>query len=617
MVVVLVDEDDVHVRVLQIPRRPDAGEASAEDQDPGVRAAVLGAVRHGVTSTGLLAAGGGPRRDGWSSDEPAPDAEHLGDRPGLERAAGRGVWRRAVGCLRDRAETPVPEVCLEPVQQVVDGETDVARRIDVRADQPRPDGALVIGGVAFGRPAAVIRLVGGVARRQGAQSERREQLPSARCDHRGRRFVVSGQRRVGERDRQQLVRPDGRVVAPGPVDHVEEPRAVGSDEAGEERAAGPVGERRPKVLRVLAGRQPGGDLQRPDPQRVDLDGLAGARRDGDPVDAGVHPRQCPAFGPLPEQSVGRVDADPETGAVDVVPGDLIDDRSQLVPEVVVAGHGDVPVDRVDKPERPVDGVVLERAGVRGVREHPLGDGRGGRAQDLAALVPAVRAQVEAFVRRHQVARPLAEPGVAGDRGRPSLGPDRELVRGEHEPGIDRVRRARAAQHLASARPRRGHDLAGGRKLAVERRRRRGHLVRLSGGEVDARSFRPPRRPRGRSARAPPPPSPGCPGTTRRPRSSRRRQPCRRPRRRSRRPFARRRVGRSRAARRARSAMCRGASARDARIGCLGAAGGRHPQHSGREQARAHAPPRCLRSATASAGRRPRGRRRREARGREG
>jgi hypothetical protein len=33
VVVVPVDEHDVDVRVLQLPRRPDPGEASAEDED--------------------------------------------------------------------------------------------------------------------------------------------------------------------------------------------------------------------------------------------------------------------------------------------------------------------------------------------------------------------------------------------------------------------------------------------------------------------------------------------------------------------------------------------------------------------------------------------------------
>ena len=42
VVVVPVDEDDVHVRLLQLPGSPDAREASSEDEDPRTR---IGACR--------------------------------------------------------------------------------------------------------------------------------------------------------------------------------------------------------------------------------------------------------------------------------------------------------------------------------------------------------------------------------------------------------------------------------------------------------------------------------------------------------------------------------------------------------------------------------------------
>src|SRR3954464_3909293 len=54
-------------------------------------------------------------------DERAPDAKHLGHRPGLERAACRFVRDRSVGRLRDRAEPPLAEVRVEAVEDAVEG----------------------------------------------------------------------------------------------------------------------------------------------------------------------------------------------------------------------------------------------------------------------------------------------------------------------------------------------------------------------------------------------------------------------------------------------------------------------------------------------------------------
>ena len=86
----------------------------------------------------------------------------------------------------------------------------------------------------------------------------------------------------------------------------------------------------------------------------------------------------------------------------------------------------------DEPERAVRGVVLEGARVRRVREHPLGHGGGRTAEARTALVPPVGGQEQALVGGHQVARPLAEPGVARDGGRAAGALDHELVRGEDE-----------------------------------------------------------------------------------------------------------------------------------------------------------------------------------------
>ena len=284
--------------------------------------------------------------------------------------------------------------------------------------------------------------------------------------------------------------------------------------------------------------------------------------------ASIHVSAQPSA-PCREQAVGRVDADAVARAVDVVlRRSASSDGRELGAELVVAGDGRLPADGVDEPQRAVDGVVLERAGVGGVREHPLRHRRRGRAQHLAALVVAVGREVEAFVRRHQVARPLAEPRIAGDRCRAGRGRDRELVGGEHELRVDRVGWRRAPQHeLARAAPRRSDDLLGLRQRAVERRGRSRHLVRLACVQLDRERAGSPEVLDGRPGRAPPPRGRGRRGTTRRPAAS--------PRRRAGTPLEDEPVGGRLDARGRRSRMplavhararCRAASARAARAG---------------------------------------------------
>src|SRR5579862_8178470 len=86
----------------------------------------------------------------------APHAQHLGDRPGLVRAAGRDVRRRAVRRLGDRAEPPLAEVRFDPAEDPVDIAADAPGGVEVGAEEPRPDGALVVRRVALRGPAAVI-----------------------------------------------------------------------------------------------------------------------------------------------------------------------------------------------------------------------------------------------------------------------------------------------------------------------------------------------------------------------------------------------------------------------------------------------------------------------------
>lgn len=99
-------------------------------------------------------------------------AQQLGDRPGLERAAGGGVRGEPVGGLADRAEAVLAQVPDQPDQQVVGGQTGAAGGVDERPDQPRPDRALVVAGVPLGRAAPVPTDEAGGVRGEAARPER-------------------------------------------------------------------------------------------------------------------------------------------------------------------------------------------------------------------------------------------------------------------------------------------------------------------------------------------------------------------------------------------------------------------------------------------------------------
>ena len=112
---------------------------------------------------------------------------------------------------------------------------------------------------------------------------------------------------------------------------------------------------------------------------------------------------------------------------------VVDDAEQVVGQrrrqVVVAGERNVTVDRVQEPQRAVDGVVLRAAGVGRVRQHPLRERLRRPEQQAASLVDAAGGQQQPLVGGHGVAGPVAEPRVAGDDGGTL---DDQLVRGQGE-----------------------------------------------------------------------------------------------------------------------------------------------------------------------------------------
>ena len=300
----------------------------------------------------------------------AADAQHLGDRPGLERAAGGGVRRGAVGRLGDRAEPPLAEVRLEPVEHAVDrdaGARGRRRRTGRSATARRCPG----GRRRRAPPARRGGAAGSADRRARASAGRAASAARARQTSTAARAASPRQRRSGQRDGEQLVRPHAtRRRRPGRRRR----RAARRRPARTKRATNDARAVRASQRSAIGRGRAARDVERADPERVHLDRLAGARRDRHAVDARVHPRQRPAVGALPQQPVGRVDADAEARAVDVVLR-----RSAPATGASSPPRSSSPVTATWRPSawtnQSVPSTVLysSEPGVGGVREHPLGD----------------------------------------------------------------------------------------------------------------------------------------------------------------------------------------------------------------------------------------------------
>ena len=169
----------------------------------------------------------GPRRP------PAPWGARAAARPRTSAWNGQPVAAcgAAASAVSDTEPRPHSARCSSsPSSTPATSTSQARRRVDVGPDQPGPDRSLVVGGVALGRPAAVVRQVGRVGRVEGARAERREQAGTDRLDVRA---VAAGAVRQGAG--QQRVRPQRRVVPAGPVDHVQQPEPVRAAEALRER----------------------------------------------------------------------------------------------------------------------------------------------------------------------------------------------------------------------------------------------------------------------------------------------------------------------------------------------------------------------------------------------
>src|SRR5580692_4952996 len=141
--------------------------------------------------------------------EHSPCVQSAGDRPGLCGGATGVVRRIAVedftygahGLILQRVPHPLQQSfrCLCIAGDAMHSETE-------GAEQPSPDGALVIAAVALPHSTAVARAIGGIAGRQRAQAEGGEQLPLT--DPYDAPLIFRREPAVWQAHREDLVWPD-------------------------------------------------------------------------------------------------------------------------------------------------------------------------------------------------------------------------------------------------------------------------------------------------------------------------------------------------------------------------------------------------------------------------
>src|SRR5215472_4312411 len=223
-------------------------------------------------------------------------AEEFGDAPGLGDAAAGCVRSVAVGDLADLAEAGLLEMLLEVVEPCGGlgagcGAAGVHFDIggDERAEEPGPDGALMVGAVAAGDIAFVAAAVVRVLGRKSAKTHRGAQFAVDDLHHLA--GAVAIEQGVGEADGEDLVGADGGVTLRA-VDDVVEAAGIGVPELRLETTGGLGGEIAADAAAADVAEAAGELLQGAQgvmPERLDFDGLAVARGDHPVADLGVHP----------------------------------------------------------------------------------------------------------------------------------------------------------------------------------------------------------------------------------------------------------------------------------------------------------------------------------------
>src|SRR5271169_6777374 len=151
-----------------------------------------------------------------------------------------------------------------------------------------------------------------------------------------------------ECDRKDLVRPESSIVAVLAIDDIVQIAARRMPKAAIEGIA--------RLVRigceflgfgVLCFTQPiRQQAERVVPERVDLDRLAAARGHHPIADFRIHPGERVTLRTLGEEPVMRVDLDAETGAIEMMPYDVLQDRQKELQGRLVLAMLDIAVQRM-------------------------------------------------------------------------------------------------------------------------------------------------------------------------------------------------------------------------------------------------------------------------------
>ena len=318
-------------------------------------------------------------------------------------AAGR-KRRVAVEDLGDAAEPVVAQVMRHGQREARAAARSPCTRRWARANGPSSHphaGALVIGAVALGRAAPVATRVSGIAGREAAQSEGGQE--AARAGLHDASLPLGRERARGKRHRQDLVGPQRGVGARGTVDHVVAAPAASFQKRSKPAAARPAIRSHGRVGRPATRAREAHGAERIVPERVDLDGLAGARRHHPVADLRVHPRDLHAGLARAQEAVGCVHADAVA-------------RAPLVPADHVREHREQRLHQIGRPASPRDRRAPPRR--TRARRRPCCTRR--FAADRGSTLGSMPAIDEARERRQDVLRDRRRAGGKTRPGRATI-----------------------------------------------------------------------------------------------------------------------------------------------------------------------------------------------------
>src|SRR5579883_2982548 len=150
-----------------------------------------------------------------------PGAQQFRNAPCLSKTAGRRKGRLRLRHLAHRADAALPQMANQRREQSQSGSAvmkDAQMNINVRADQPGPDGPLMVRAVTLDGIAVEARVIRRVLRTEGAQSHWSEQVIGDLLEHPTRLSI--GQQMIAQRGGEELIGTQRGIVLPAHAVHI-------------------------------------------------------------------------------------------------------------------------------------------------------------------------------------------------------------------------------------------------------------------------------------------------------------------------------------------------------------------------------------------------------------